>query len=213
MKFSFAFILSFGLIVPFALHAAMSGGDFEIYADSIGFLDSSDVAGGDFSLYGSGSFEYATSSGGVYTLRGGFQAEEKGILQFSLSDGSVSLGSVTTTVVSSVVVTTTISTDSETGYTLYISDDGNLRSGGNDIDDVLDGAVDAGSEEYGFITSGSDALILSDTAITVSPTMIASTGGGVTNRQTEVEFRASAAPSTVEATYGHNVTFSVTVNP
>jgi hypothetical protein len=213
MKFSFAFILGFGLILPFALHAAMSGGDFEIYADSVGFLDSSGSTGGDFTLYGSGeAFQAATSSGGTYALRGGFQAEEKGVLQFSLSDGSISLGSVTTTAVSSVVVTTTISTDSETGYTLYIYDDGNLRSGGNDIDDVV-GTVDAGSEEYGFVTNGTDGIISSDTAITTSPNAIASASGEVTDRQVGVEFRASVSPLTVEATYSHSVTLSATVNP
>lgn len=213
MKFSFAFILSFGLIVPFALHAAMSGGDFEIYADSVGFLDSSGSTGGDFVLYGSGEMSAVTSSGGVYALRGGFQSQEKGILRFSVSSGSASLGTVTTTAVATAAVTTTISTDSETGYTLYINDDGNLRSGGNDIDDVVGGSVDAGSEEYGFVTSGSDGIITTDTEITTSPTAIASANGAVTDRQVGIEFRASVSPLTVEATYSHSVTLSATVNP
>ena len=214
MKFSFAFIFIFGMFVPFVLYAAMTGGSFEIYADSVGFLDSSGSTGGTYTLYGSGEpFQAATSSGGVFALRGGFQAEEKGVLQFSLSDASVSLGTVTTTAVSSMVVTTTISTDSETGYTLYIYDDGNLRSGGNDIDDVVDGTVSAGSEEYGFVTNGTDGIISSDTAITTSPNAIASASGGVTDRQVGVEFRASVSPSTVEATYSHSVIISATVNP
>lgn len=213
MKFSFAFILSIGLSIPFALYAAMSGGDFEIYADSVGFLDSSGSIGGDFALYGSGEMSTATSSGGVYALRGGFQAQEKGVLQFSVSSGSVNLGTVTTTAVSSATVTTTISTDSETGYTLYMYDDGNLRSGANDIDDVSDGAVSVGVEEYGFITNGVDGLVFSDTAITTFPSAIASSVGEVTNRQVGVLFRASVSPLTVDATYSHSVILSATVNP
>ncbi len=214
MKFSFAFILGFGVILPFALHAAMSGGDFEIYADSVGFLDSSGSTGGDFTLYGSGeAFQAATSGGGTYALRGGFQAEEKGVLQFSLSDNDISFGSLTDSSIAQIYVTTTISTDSETGYTLFISDDGNLESGLNDIDDVGDGAVTPGSEEYGFRVLGSDATVLTDTAITTTPLEIASANGEVTGRQVGVEFRASISSLTPDGTYSHTVTFSATVNP
>lgn len=214
MKSLFALFVSFGIIAPVLLYAAMTGGSFEIYADSVGFLDSAGSTGGDFTLYGSGEpIQASSSTAGAFVLRGGFQSEEKGILSLSVNNSSLDLGTITTGAVSTGVVTTTISTDSYTGYTLYISDDGNLRNGVDDINDVADGSVTAGSEEYGFVTSGSDGSIASDTAITTSLSEIASANGTVTNRQVGVVFHAAVSGSTVETTYSHNVTFSATINP
>lgn len=214
MKFSFAFIFIFGLFLPVLLRAAMSGGDFEIYADSVGFLDSSGSTGGDFTLFDSGeSAGGATSTGGTYELRGGFQAQEKGVLSLSVTDATIDFGTLSVSSVTTDSTSVSVTTDSETGYALYISDDGNLRSGANDINDVSDAAITAGSEEYGFVTSGDDALVATATAITVSPTLIASGSGDVSVRQTAVEFQAAISASTANANYSHSVLFSVTVNP
>lgn len=192
---------------------SMIGGNFEIYSDSFGDLSSDVSTGGAFTLYDSLGDPFATStSANGFVLRGGFQAQEKGILSFSASGSSVNLGALTSASVSSGSVIFTISTDSETGYTLSATEDGNLRSGVNDIDDVSDGTVTAGSEEYGISASGSDSSLASDTALSGTVT-VASNSGTVTVRQTTVSFKAGISGSTADGTYSHSVIFSATANP
>ncbi len=62
---------------------------------------------------------------------------------------SCALGTLTTSVVNGCTYTNTISTNASGGYVAQIQDDGNLRSGANDVNDVSDGVVTAGVEEYG----------------------------------------------------------------
>jgi hypothetical protein len=198
---------------PVTLHSAMTGGSFEIYADNVGFVNTDSATGGGFTLYGSGeAYQGSSSTAGAYILRGGFQSEEKGILSLTTSASSLSLGTLSTGSVASATVTTTISTDSETGYTLAISEDGNLRDGANTIDDVSDGTITAGSEEYGISTNGADGLLSSDTAISGSVS-VASASGTVTSRQTGVIFEAGISAGTTDGSYSHIVTFTATVNP
>jgi len=66
---------------------------------------------------------------------------------------SCSLGTLTTAQVYGCTYTNTISTNAANGYVAQIQDDGNLRSGSNDINDVSDGTVNAGVEEYGASSS------------------------------------------------------------
>lgn len=210
--FSFFLILLIAA-TPQALEASMTGGVYEIYADSIAVIDQIPVTSTDYELFGSGGEFFATStSGGTITLRGGFQSLNQGTLGFTLSKTSISLGTVLQAVVSSDSLTTTVTTDSMSGYTLSASEDGNLRSGSNDINDVSDGDVTSGVEEYGIRSSGADALLSNDTAIGES-TLVASSSGITTGRQTTVTFKASAGSQTKSGSYSHTVTFTVTVNP
>jgi len=156
-----------------------------------------------------------TASSGTYELRGGFEAQEKGILSMNLSSNSLNLGTITTAAVASSDLTVTVSTDSETGYTLSILEDGNFRAGANTIDDVADGDVTAGEEEYGIAVSGTDrdsGLAAGDLALGASMD-IASSVGGVTSRVTTVTFKASRAEATNAGSYSHQVSFTLTVNP
>lgn len=197
------------------LTTAMTGGVFELYADSFSFTSVDEATGQGFSVFSSGGGVVPTStSGGVVDLRGGFQAAEKGILSLSLDTNSVAFGDLSAGKVSSGRITLTASTDSETGYTISISEDGNLRaiSGASDINDVADGEVTAGQEEYGIRVSGQDALVSGDRAISGSVD-IASFSGMITSRSTGVEFRASRGSQTAEGSYSHRVTFTLTANP
>lgn len=197
------------------LKTAMTGGEFELYADSFSFTSVDEATGQGFSIFSSGGGVASTStSGGVVDLRGGFQAAEKGILSLSLDTNSVALGELSAGKVSSGRITLTASTDSETGYTISISEDGNLRttSGASDINDVSDGEVTAGQEEYGIRISGRDALLSGDRAIS-GAVDIASFSGMITSRSTGVEFRASRGSNTPEGSYSHRVMFTLTANP
>ncbi len=198
---------------PVQLNAAMTGGDFEIYADSFSVITANEVTSTSFGLSGSsGGLVMASSTGGTFELRGGFEAEEIGILTASVSASSVTLQALATGAVSTSSLVLTVSTDSETGYTAAVSEDGNLRSGSNDIDDVTDGTVTAGSEEYGIRTTGNDGLLASDAAISGSVS-VAAASGSVTNSSTTIQFRASMSSGTSSGSYSHSVVFTVTVNP
>lgn len=149
-----------------------------------------------------------------YELRGGFQAMEQGVIGVSLNESSIALGELSAASVATGTVVASVTTTAPTGYSLTMQDDGNLRSGANDIDDVTDGSVTAGSEEYGFITSGQDAVILSDTAITTSDRTIAKRTIPTSGIQTTIQFRASLdSTQTKQGTYSHAIVFSSTVNP
>lgn len=213
-RFFLSLLLTFIILFPVSLHAEMTGGSYQIYADSFSVISNTTSTGGSFTLSGTGGELSPTSTtGGTYDLRGGFQAAERGILSASLSAATVALGTVTTTAVSTGSLILTVSTDSETGYTLSMTEDGNLRTNtGDTIDDVADGTVTAGAEEYGIQTTGLDGLLTTDTAINGS-VAVASTSSTVSNRQTTVVFSAGISPTTPAGSYQHTVTFTVTVNP
>lgn len=214
MKNGIRFIV-FALFLFWArpISTAMSGGAFTIYADSFNFTDTASTSGDTFSITDTGGeFAATTTSGGSIVLRGGFQAAERGILSYTLSAGSFSIGPISAAAVSTAGVDITISTDSETGYSLTVTEDGNLRSGSSDINDVSDGSVTTGSEEYGIRTTGTDGLLSSDRAMSGTVT-VASATGRVTDRMTSVTFRASADSNTPAGNYSHVVTFTATVNP
>jgi len=193
---------------------SMSGGEFEITADTFSFLSGNELVGEEYSVFGSGeSVAVTTTEGGNFVIRGGFQATEVGLLSFSLDTNSVAFGELSDTSVTTGNITATVSTDSETGYTLSISEDGNLRSSaGDDINDVSDGQVTAGSEEYGISTSGSDGLLSSHTGISGSLD-VASSIGTTNSQSTTISFHASRSNATPAGDYSHRVTFTITVNP
>lgn len=201
------------LIVPLATAFSMTGGNFSIYADSFTVVEGDQVSGGVFSLTQTGDGSSTVSStGNTFELRGGFEAQEKGILSFTISSSTLSFDSLTTTTLAVATTTIRVSTDSETGYSVALSENGNLTDGTDVIDDVADGDVTIGSEEYGIRTSGSDAL--ASGAVPISGSVgIASAAGDVTARETDVGFYIAVSTSTPAGTYSHTVTFSVTVNP
>ncbi|MEK9183345.1 MAG: hypothetical protein AAB849_02445 [Patescibacteria group bacterium] len=197
--------------------ASMSSENFALQVDTIS-------VGGDLStstnykvfdtIGGSSGVQATQSTSTNYIVEAGFQAAASGAaLSASLSASSVSLGSLGTSIVSSASQILTITTNSPTGYTATITEDGNLRSGSNDINDVSDGAVAAGSEEYGIRTSGNAGQMNnSDTAITSSSQTIASTSTLAINEQTTIAYKASVGSATAAGTYSHIVTFTTTAN-
>ena len=194
---------------------SMEGSGYQIISDSFSFTSVDQVTGGDYALFSTGGEVGATSTaGGNAVLRGGFAATNQGILRLTLSSDSISLGELSETAVASADLTATVSTDSQTGYTLSIAEDGNLRdANGNDINDVSDGAVAAGQEEYGIRTSGADGLLPVDQNLTPGGRNVASSAGIVTNRATTISFRASRGNAAAVGNYSHRVTFTLTVNP
>lgn len=195
----------------------MTGGNFEIFADTFSMIQDQVTTAGNFTLSSSGGEFFATTTqSGTYTLKGGFQALERASLSLSVSHDSISLGEMSLSQVKSAEVVLQVTTDASTGYTAIVSEDGNLRKGeggaNDDINDVQDGSVTAGSEEYGFTTSGEAALIATDMAIQNS-LAIAQSNGVVNSQETTVTFKGSIGPQSRAGSYSHNVTFTVTANP
>lgn len=200
------------LVLPQSVGTEMSGGDFSIPVDSFSFFEAGSSTGGAFILEDAGEgIGAGQSSSGDFVLDAGFQAEISGTVSITNSETSLSLGTLSLTSVSSRSLVSTISTDSITGYTLSISEDGDLRNGSDSIADVTDGVVTAGEAEYGVTTSGADALLSSDAAIEGSVHLARRNNAG--QEATTVTFRASIGQNSQAGTYNHTVTLSVTANP
>ncbi|MFA4831019.1 MAG: hypothetical protein WC862_00265 [Patescibacteria group bacterium] len=199
------------------VNTAMTGGSYNIPVDSLIMSEGDLIIGGNYSLEGAveGISADDTKSGGVYSLIGGFAgATGSGSLTVSFNKSSISLdfGSSPVSIVASDSLILTVTADSITGYGATISESGNLASGANDINDVSDGSVTAGTEEYGIRTSSGDGLLVSDTAINGS-VVVASSYVPVSNSQTAVVFSAAASQNTKAGAYSHTVTFTITANP
>lgn len=137
------------------------------------------------------------------------------IITFTISANSASLGTLSASAVATTTITATTTTNAAGGYSATILEDGNLRSDGNDIDDVADGAVTAGSEEYGVSTSDSGQTIVQESGACDGNPASAITGSaqtfaGATGPSTEAValcFAASInATSTSAGSYSHTVT-------
>jgi hypothetical protein len=198
------------------IFAAMSGGDYDILIDVFSTGQGSSASGGDYALESTvGESVVGRIISGTTSLGGGFwQAANIGSLSYTLSESALTLsfGASPTGVVASDSLILTVTTDNSTGYAATISESGNLASGANDIDDVTDGEVTAGSEEYGIRTTGGDGQLATDTAIAGTVT-VASNSGTVTDAATTVTFRAAASSGTQAGSYSHTTTFTVAVNP
>ncbi len=149
-----------------------------------------------------------------YQIQAGFQAMANTIyVSAALSASSLSLGELSVSVVGSNSETLTANTNSPTGYTTTIQEDGNLRSGANDINDVADSTVTAGSEEYGARTSGiAGQMNSADTAITGVAQNVAASSTPVHNEITTLTYKAGISATTAYGNYSHQVTFTTTVN-
>ena len=154
-----------------------------------------------------------------YKLVAGFMAKFPPYLSFTVSTNSLNLGTLSFGEVTIESHTITTATNAESGYTTNIKDDGKLRDGSNDIDDVADGVITAGDEEYGVATSDSGVDIVTDfgdnaSALSQSGQSIASNSEPVFDGETTtVYYKVSiSANNTKAGSYSHIVTFTCTAN-
>ncbi len=154
-----------------------------------------------------------TTTSTNFSSRSGFQAiEAEPKLTMALSANSVALGNLTSANVSSGSITVTVTANAKSGYSVKITEDSNLHSGSNDINDVADGSVSAGHEEYGISTSGSAGQFnSSDTAISGTVT-VASNSSFASAEATTITFKTSIDSATFNGSYSHTVTFIAVAN-
>ncbi len=218
LKKIYKFILVFvvlSLALPFSVsQGAMSGGAYSIYADTFSASDDPAAStGGTYTLRSSAGESAGDLTGGTYTLKGGFQAMEQASLSLSFNTTTASLGTLSLLELASSTVSSTISTDSSTGYSLTFDEDGDLRNGGATIDDVLDGSVTVGFEEYGLQTIGGGGTSpLANVAI-VNGLEVASSLGPVSGEETGIQFLATVGGATLAGSYSHIITATLSANP
>lgn len=219
MKKLFVFLI-FLLTLNFpsiAGSVGMSSENFKLFADVVSVGGSEPVSENYrvFNTGGEASGVNPTQTTSTnFIVQAGFQAMANTIyVSAALSASSLSLGELSMTEIRSNSETLTINTNSPTGYATTIQEDGNLRSGSNDINDVADGSVTAGSEEYGVRTSGIAGQMNSvDTAIIGAALNVAASSTPVHNEVTILTYKAGISASTAYGNYSQQVTFTTTVN-
>ncbi len=129
---------------------------------------------------------------------------------YELNGHSLDLDTLTSTSVNTGVSRTEVYTNAPNGYTVTVVEDQDLLSGTDTIDDVVDGAVTAGFEEYGIEITGTNASGTNDFAIKTTPQIIQTSSAFADRERIAVIYKASVNSTTVKGSYSHVVTFYVT---
>lgn len=125
--------------------------------------------------------------------------------------GQVDLGDFNTTTIG-----WEVTADSNNGYSVQVREDGNLRSGADDVNDVADGAVTVNSEEYG--ARSSDTTIASsdfdteDEAFTTSLQAVGTRSDIAFKDRDFLIMKVSVSNSTQNGSYSQILTFVATGN-
>jgi len=170
--------------------------------------------GGGFAVGFGNSANYGAGSGFQYVI-----AELQEII-FTISTSTVNLGTLSASGVTTASHTITVTTNAPSGYLVTVVEDGNLRSGANDVNDVSGGTVDVGSEEYGLATSKSGQTITQDascgpdpdnaSAITASTQSVSSSALPIDSDTTTLCYSASISGATPGGSYSHILTYIAT---
>lgn len=135
---------------------------------------------------------------------------------FVMSASAVSFGEISEADFKSRIVGFEITVDNDNGYSVQVLDDGNLRSGANDINDVSDGTVTAQNEEYGARSSDTSVsgttFDTQDTAITTSTQAIVTQGSFSFADRSFLSLKVARSGDTQPGTYSQTLTFIVSGN-
>jgi hypothetical protein len=131
------------------------------------------------------------------------------------------LGTVTTGAVNTGYYDVNVGTNATNGATMKIAEDGNLRNGSDDINDVIENnTVTLGTETYG-VAVASDAswteqgdFTDDDTPIPTGPANVATTSSPIASSGDDVTVthRVAVSSATKALTYSHIVTWTATAN-
>lgn len=120
------------------------------------------------------------------------------------------LAAPTSSTVVTGVVAWEVVADIQTGYSVYLMEDTNLITTGLDeIPDIADGSVTAGSSEYGAVSSdtslASSTFDTQDTAITSSPQLVTSRSAVTFHGRDYVTLKLAISASQQGGAYSHNL--------
>ncbi|OGL67062.1 hypothetical protein A2856_01110 [Candidatus Uhrbacteria bacterium RIFCSPHIGHO2_01_FULL_63_20] len=135
---------------------------------------------------------------------------------YLLDATTAALSTLDNAVVSTALVGFDVTAEVDGGYTVQIADDGNLRDGASDINDVADGTVTAGSEEFGGRSSDTtlvgSSFDTADSAITTSFQEVATRSVVSFESRDFVTLKASISGSTNDGSYANALSFIVSGN-
>ncbi len=135
---------------------------------------------------------------------------------YPLNSNSVVLGELDESTVSTAIIGFETTIDDSNGYTVAIIEDGDFRAGGSEIDDVLDGTVTAGAEEYGARSSDTtiptSSFDTADTAISSDFQSVAYVPTGVFQSRYFVTVKAGISGLTESGSYSHVISFIASGN-
>lgn len=128
---------------------------------------------------------------------------------YPVSGTSIAFGDLSSSSVSTAVIGMEVSIEDDNGYIIQVMEDGELRDGSNEIDDVADGTVSAGSEEYGARSSDTSIATTSfdtaDSAITSSFQSVVTESGAAFESRNFLILKAGITGSTNEGSYAHTL--------
>ena len=212
--FLYVFLVLSQLIFGPLVLAEMNSGNFKIKFDSL------NVGGRDYSSSSNFFVEDTAGEQGSGQNRSNNFSSDSGyrgtlvvdpLFSFSLSTPSCALGTLTTTTIQTCSYVVTTSTNAFNGYVTTIVEDGNLRTNqGAAVNDVLDGTVTIGVEEYGIGLVGSDRAFIDDRALVSAPLVIASNAGAITNSAVTITNKASISPLTEAGLYSQIISVTST---
>lgn len=199
-----------GTTVTVSSTSGFSANDYVAIVQDIGA--SQVVAIGKISSVGAGSLilDRLQTAGTTPTIDG---SNDK---VFIMNSGSVSFGEISEADFKSRIAGFEITVDNDNGYSIQVLDDGNLRSGEYDINDVADGSVTAHVEEYGARSSDTSVagttFDTQDTAITTSTQAMVTQSSFSYADRSFIVLKVARSGDTQPGNYAQTITFIVSGN-
>ncbi len=134
---------------------------------------------------------------------------------YKLSGTTLSLGTITISTVQTALIGFNVTADLPSGYTLQIKEDGELRFGSYNVDDVSDGTVSSGSEEYGARSSDlslSTTFDIQDSAMTSAYQEIVSSSSRKFDDRNFLTLKAGASGSSYSGSYSQTLSVILSGN-
>ncbi|HLC70110.1 MAG TPA: hypothetical protein VJH75_03645 [Patescibacteria group bacterium] len=195
-------------LFPLLVNSAMTSTNYTIFADTVGFGGDLSTSTTYFLQDTAGDTAIGASTSTSYTIKAGFQAADRGSISLTIEDASLSFGSMTTASVATVSTTVNIIAESETGYSLSVS------SQSGTLWTTLTGTVDAGSEEFGVLVSGSDSAFAGTSALANSLVLATNANSlSGTTHSTIISFEAAISSATTAGSYAKSITLTAAANP
>lgn len=135
---------------------------------------------------------------------------------YPLNATSVAWGDLTISDVKTALLAFEVSIENNSGYVVQVMEDGNFRTSENDINDVSDGTVTTGSEEYGARSSDTSlsgsTFDTVDTAMTTSFQDIATESSTIFESRNFLTLKAAISSGTPPGNYAHTVSIIASGN-
>jgi hypothetical protein len=135
---------------------------------------------------------------------------------YPMNASSIAFSTLSNSGLTSIIVSFETTIDNDSGYSIQILEDGQLRVNEQTIDDVTDGSVTIGSEEYGGRSSDStvanSTFDTQDTAISSIAQEIVTNSTFVFDERSYLTLKTAISSSTQPGNYSQTLTFIVSGN-